>query len=140
MKKLNQNNAIAPTAMLTKLNTMKDKMNFFAKVVILLVMMVMAISNKCYSQDLSWFQGNDGTWYIYNSSLQNEAKDATYSSGESSIYLPSSNAPCRFDYSFTEERIPLTFLYKEINFFVKIGRNDFNDFCFAISRSANNQN
>ncbi len=38
MKRLNQNNAIATTAMLTKMNAMKNKMNFFAKVVMLVVM------------------------------------------------------------------------------------------------------
>ena len=36
MKKLNQNNTIATTAMLTKTNTMKNKMYLFAKVVMML--------------------------------------------------------------------------------------------------------
>ena len=40
MKKLNLNNSIATTAMLTKMNAMKNKMNLFAKVVMLVVMIL----------------------------------------------------------------------------------------------------
>ena len=35
MKRPNQNNSIAPTAMLTKTNTMKNRLNLSAKVVMI---------------------------------------------------------------------------------------------------------
>ena len=84
MKKLNQNNAIATTAMLTKTNTMKNKMNFFAKVVILLVMMMM-VPNTAWGQ--GWTQGGDGTWYIL---YQDWVDLGKYDEGTKSptIYMP----------------------------------------------------
>lgn len=63
MKRLNQNNTIATTAMLTKTNAMKNKMNLFAKVVMLVVMIMLLMPQEVWGE--KWTQSGE-TWYILN--------------------------------------------------------------------------
>ena len=105
MKKLNLNNTIATTAMLTKTNTMKDKMNFFAKVVMLVVMMGMLLPDFALGQTLLQWTQQGTTWYIINKkeSSTNQSRNDQYS-----VYLPnvagSNNGRVEFhvDYNFFE--------------------------------------
>ncbi len=60
MKRLNLNNTIATTAMLTKTNAMKNKMNLFAKVV--MMMGIMLTQNNIFAATPV---KNGNTWYSY---------------------------------------------------------------------------
>ncbi|MCQ2344404.1 MAG: hypothetical protein MJ002_05715 [Paludibacteraceae bacterium] len=104
MKRLNLNNAIATTAMLTKTNTMKNKMNFFAKVVMLVAMMVALPYKSLYADEyidktcLNNPVYNGTTWYsLYVFDDQNLKKN----DDRKPYVFPPTNGTLTFEYRGT---------------------------------------
>ena len=116
MKKLNQNNTIATTAMLTKTNTMKNKMNFFAKVVMLVAMMIAsAMQIVCMADVTGPAWGQEGvTWYIYKGTIS--ANDEAKNSDNISIYTPNVAATCSVYYNAAKYEYKSGFIFQSTHY------------------------
>lgn len=140
MKKLNQNNAIATTAMLTKTNAMKNKMNIFAKVVMLVVMLlpVFVLGQEPWKKvPIQNGTQTENVWCVYFDSYSELGYDRSGfqdgSSGNKYIYLPNEN-------SSVATAVYVKGGTKDVTYYIKVNGNHINGSPIVVSGNSGTTN